>query len=92
MAKNSRIYILNSESGKARTKNMSDRQRAGLEVVDSVGIVMEALAGRLKLDSNAMSPQERMQLMQMALQCCQHREKSWCVSCTSHLLFAAPQQ
>ncbi len=45
--------------------------------MDSVGVVMEALAERLRLDSDAMSPQERMQLLQMALQCCQHREQSW---------------
>lgn len=46
-------------------------------MVDDVGVVMEALVTRLRLDSDLMSPQERMQLLQMALQCCQHRERSW---------------
>jgi len=51
--------------------------RAGMEAVDSVGLVMAALARQMRLDADLMQPQERMQLMQMALQCCQHKENSW---------------
>ena len=45
--------------------------------VDDVSVVMDALVRRLRLDADAMWPQERMQLLQMALQCCQHTESSW---------------
>ena len=50
---------------------------ARCHTVDDVSVVMDALVRRLRLDADAMWPQERMQLLQMALQCCQHTESSW---------------
>lgn len=48
-----------------------------MEAVDSVGVIMAALAHQMRLQPDTMLPQERMQLMQMALQCTQHKENSW---------------
>ena len=63
--------------GSVRQRGHSAKAAGGLEAVDDMTLIMAALAERLCIDVDRLKPQERMQLLQMALQCCQHRENSW---------------